>query len=857
MPMRPDWPDRAVQGIWFAACLLATNVHGFQNQAELDRFAQAARLQIGVADNFRPSGGFQGRLLLSNESDIALPPGAGNWSIYLHSIRKLDAQTVDGLHLQHLQGDLHRLSPDTDFRGLAPGQRLDMHFTGANWMVSYSDFMPRAFIVAEDLRPVVFANTDTEDARAYVLPIRNRQQQLRQPDDHVPVVDAARRFQDNLVVNAAAVDLDALPLRIFPTPYAVTYGKGRISLDTHWVISDTLPGSFEAVYLQQQLEQQAGLRLARNAASTQADARVIRLQTDAGLPAEAYRLEIAESGIGITGGDRAGVFYGVQSLLGLLPIDAAASGVLLPRLIADDQPRYPWRGMHYDLARNFHGMDVVQRLIEQMGRYKLNRLHLHLTDDEGWRIEIPGLPELTEIGAKRCFDPDEDTCLMTQLGSGPAATGSGSGYFRAGDYIALLRSAAQRHIQVIPEIDMPGHSRAAIKAMQARHNRLLQAGNAEAATQYLLSDPADGSRYLSVQNYDDNAVNVCMASSYRFIAKVVDALAAMHAEAGVPLEVLHIGGDEVGKGAWTDSPACRELTQRLGVIDFKAYFMQQVAAQLGARGIALAGWEDGLMHDATTPFARSSLANAEVVANVWDNIWEWGVADRAYRLANADYQVVLSHATHLYFDHPAEANPDVRGYYWATRYASPAKVFGYMPDNLYANADTTRMGDPITDLQGVVGRPLPALEKPQNILGMQGQVWSETIRSAEQLERMVYPRLLLLAERAWHKAGWEGDDPDTALRDQEWAELARLLALREIPRLQNSGVLPELPKPGVYIRDGLVHANSAFPGLLLSVSSDAGQSWMPYTGPVPQSDAPICFRTHTAGHEYDALQCLP
>ena len=262
------------------------------------------------------------------------------------------------------------------------------------------------------------------------------------------------------------------------------------------------------------------------------------------------------------------------------------------------------------------------------------------------------------------------------------------------------------------------------------------------------------------------------------------------------------------------------------------------------------------MHDATTPFPRGQLPSKQVIANVWDNIWEWGVADRAYRLANAGYHVVLSHATHLYFDHPQEASPDERGYYWASRYTDLEKVFGYMPDDVYANADMTRMGEAITDLQKTVGRAMPALEKPENILGMQGHVWSETIRTSEQLEQMIYPRMLVMAERAWYKASWEGTQPNIPARDVQWAETAYLLARREIPKLHLYGVNVSLPKPGISVKQGKVFANNAIPGLSMAYSTDHGSTWTPYLHPITAGKGEICFRSEGAGSNAGPMQCL-
>lgn len=321
---------------------------------------------------------------------------------------------------------------------------------------------------------------------------------------------------------------------------------------------------------------------------------VITLQVDSRLAvtAEGYQLDISDKTIRITGKDNAGAFYAVQSLLALL--QQQENKLLLPAGKITDQPRATWRGMHYDMARNFHGKDVTLRLIDNMARYKLNKLHLHLTEDEGWRLQIPGLPELTDIGAKRCFDLTEQHCLLTQLGTGPHPGGSGNGYYSTSDFIEILQYAAQRHIEVIPEIDLPGHARAAIIAMKARYNRLMAAGQPEAASQYLLSDPADTSTYLSVQNYNDNSANVCMPSTYAFVDKVVYELQQMYRQAGIKLNIFHMGGDEVANGSWTGSVACQQLLSDAGngvagIADLKPYFVSKVADITQQRGLALAG----------------------------------------------------------------------------------------------------------------------------------------------------------------------------------------------------------------------------------------------------------------------------
>lgn len=799
------------------------------SQQTLAEFAKHSELTFAVESNqLEQAMQFNGSIRLVNRSAQPLPEGKADWQIYFHLIRHIAPLSVAGVQIEHVQGDLHRITPNADFGGLKPGQMLTLPFSSAPWLASYSDFMPRAFIVSAGLNAEVFANTDTEQLQQFVLPLARPEQLQRNfgEPDLVPLITAASRFEHNAQLSTEMAATDVWQ-QLLPTPLKSTFSGQTLTLNNNWQIQFDSTLSNEANVLTAQLKK-LGITLTQPASSSKS-AGMIKLAVDSNLAlgAEGYKLAIAKDVITLTGNDNAGLFYAVQSLLALL--QPQASQYLLPIGEITDAPRASWRGMHYDMARNFHSKDVTLRLIDTMARYKLNKLHLHLTEDEGWRLEIPGLPELTDIGAKRCFDLTEQQCLLTQLGTGPHASGSGNGYYSKADYIEILQYAAKNHIEVIPEIDLPGHARAAIVAMKARYKQLTAAGQHEAAAQYLLSDPNDTSTYLSVQNYTDNSANVCLESTYVFIDKVLSELQLMYQQAGVSFNIYHMGGDEVAKGSWQGSPACQQLISTAGnnvnaVKDLKPYFVSRVAALTQQRGLALAGWEDGLMYDQQNTFDRSQFANPQVIANAWDNIWEWGVADRAYRLANNGYQVVLSPGTHLYFDHPHEAHPDERGYYWATRYTGIDKVFGFMPDDLYANADTTRSGAPITDLAALVGRPLPALTQPQNILGIQGQVWSETIRTAGQLEQMIYPRLLALAERAWHKASWEAKHNNTA-KAQDWQRFANRLGQVELAKLVALGSDVYLPPPGAIQTATGWQFNTLLPGLEIECSVDQGKQW--------------------------------
>ena len=827
--------------------LLASSAFANLSSSELKSFGDNAELRFGVVSNFGQEGAFNARFTINNNSAVVLPKGKSNWKIYIHSVKRILSTSSTEFTFKRLQGDLYEIAPTENFTGLSAGSSLQFPYTARGHIVSYSDFMPRAFIANTAGESAVFANTDTENLQQFIDPFSKPEQYSRFdiPRDLYAVATTTSRYQSNSAINQLEVSADNI--KIIPSPKSVTYSKGSADIDSNWAIVEVGGLAFEASYLHQRMRE-AGIALETSVSSISPKKKAIELVIDKKIAhAEAYQLNITSEKVSISASTPAGIFYGVQSFLSLLPVEKSVSQSV-PALRVFDEPRAQWRGMHYDLARNFHGKGAVLALVEQMGRYKLNKLHLHLTEDEGWRIEIPGLPELTEVGAFRCFDLAETKCLMPQLGNGPSKTAVGNGYLTAADLTEVVKFAAQRHIEVVPEIDMPGHSRAAIKSMEARYKKLLAAGKKEAAEQYLLSDPLDKSQYLSVQSYSDNAVNVCLPSTYAFIEKVTYELQQMYRKAGQKLNTFHMGGDEVGVGSWTASPVCNQLFDSKesgvsGVADLKPYFVQRVSQITNKRGLDIMGWEDGLMYDPNNTFNREQLQNKRVIANAWDNIWEAGVADRAHRLANNGYDVVISGATHLYFDHPHEASASERGYHWATRYTDLPKVFGFMPDNLYANADRTFAGAEITNLNGLVGRILPPLTKPEHVLGMQGQVWTETIRTPEQLQTMVFPRLIVLAERAWFKASWEGDAPNVQQRAAEWRDFASTLVKKELPKLELAGAKFYLPPPGGMKTNGKLNANSSLPELAIEYSLNNGKEWLAYKPDIVVGNAPVLLRS--------------
>jgi hexosaminidase len=552
---------------------------------------------------------------------------------------------------------------------------------------------------------------------------------------------------------------------------------------------------------------------------------------------EAYELTVNPAGIRIVGNSNAGVFYGLQSLRSLLPVPGPdAAGAVLPALRVVDAPRFGYRGLHLDVARNFQPKATVLRVLDLMARYKLNAFHFHLTEDEGWRLEIPGLPELTDVGARRGHTLDSADFLPPAYGSGPDVDQPfGSGFYSRGDYIEILKFAAARHIEVIPEIEMPGHARAAIKAMEARSRRLSAAGDHAGAGRYLLSDAGDQSVYSSAQDFHDNVMNPAQDSTFAFIEKVVDELAAVHKAAGVPLRNLHMGGDEVPAGVWEKSPVAQAYMKANGLtsVDELWYvFYGRVEQILKRHGIPLSGWEEIGVRKTRLDGQNKLIPNPGFAGRgwrtyVWNNVPGWGAEDLAYRLANGGYQVVLAPVSNMYLDMAYNKNPEEPGLFWGG-FVDVDKPFDFIPFDYYRNQKEDARGNPLP--AGVfTGKDRLTDYGRENIVGLEACLWSETLREEGRLDYMLMPKLLGFAERAWAPDPDWAQENDTAraaaLYQDAWSRFVNMLGKRELPRLDRDGwrLNYRIPTPGLKVIDGAVHANLQLPGFTLRYTTDGSE----------------------------------
>jgi hexosaminidase len=467
----------------------------------------------------------------------------------------------------------------------------------------------------------------------------------------------------------------------------------------------------------------------------------------------------------------------------------------------------------------------VLKLIDRLSSYKINVLHLHLTDDEAWRIEIPGLEELTAVASRRGHTVDESTCLYPAYAWGWDASDAASpanGFYSRKDFIDLLKYARQRHIRVIPEVDVPGHSRAAIKAMHVRYKKYIDTDRAK-AEEYLLTDFADTSKCASAQHYTDNVINVAMPSAFRFIEKVIDEIDKMYREAGMQLSVFHIGGDEVPRGAWEGSEICRRFMRERGMTEIrelKDHFLEQVIPMLTERNIQPAGWEEVAMKRHNT--ANERFKNSRLLSYCWNTIPEWKGDEVPYILANAGYPVILCNVANLYMDMAYCNHQQENGLSWGG-YVNEYNSFDMLPYDIYKSVRKTLQGEGVDIRRASENKtPLNENARPQ-IKGMQGQVWAETIRSYEQVEYYLFPKMFGLVERAWNmQPGWSFGEEDEAYEVAKQKYNAQI-AVFELPRLAKKGANFRVAPPGIVVRDGWLYANSTLPSAEIRYTTDGSE----------------------------------
>ncbi|MDE5636910.1 MAG: family 20 glycosylhydrolase, partial [Alistipes sp.] len=612
----------------------------------------------------RDESGWHHSMTLVNRSRETLD---SEWTIYYGSLGpQLRATEGSPVGAGMIRGSHHRIYSTESFAPLAPGDSV--HFTLEGGFVDMQSFYPEgAYIVCTDGDG---REDMSHDVELVFEPYHDRRAQAA--DTSYPTAERIYALNERLASDIRPGAYDILPSlkSVRPTGGACTIGR-CVALDADPALAD------EAAQLEE---------LLRNCCDRTTDKNGTRIElvlrgddTRQG----AYRMEFTQAGVRLSAATPLGINYAARSLVAIL--SGLPRKAVLPAAVIEDCPDMRHRGIMFDIARNFTPKEEIYRLIDLLSLYKMNVLHLHLSDDEGWRLEIPGLEELTEVGARRGHTLAEQEFLAPLYGSGRNADAGapGSGFLTRDEFIGILRYAAARHIDIIPEIDVPGHSRAAIKAMNARYARYA-ATDPERAAEYLLTDPDDRSVYRSAQDYSDNVIDIGMESSYAFVRKVIGEIRAMYAEAGAALTAFHIGGDEVPRGAWQGSPSSLSFMERNGLADvhqLKNHFVRWLYDELGAHGIRLTGWQEIVM----LPDGKSvdtELPGRNILSYAWSTMPEYGRDEIPYALANAGYPVILANVTNLYLDLAYDKHWMERGHRWGG-YIDIVSTFDVVPYDIY------------------------------------------------------------------------------------------------------------------------------------------------------------------------------
>lgn len=462
---------------------------------------------------------------------------------------------------------------------------------------------------------------------------------------------------------------------IIPAPLEMRITEGTCTLGCPWAISgtETMAGSFTdeilALHPKEELQCFVAFPISFH-----------KVLFDTLMPPEWYQLDVRPDGIEVTASSEAGLYRGSRTLIQLLEQSRETGSI--PCLTITDHPRFAWRGMHLDVCRHFFPVEFVKKYIDLLARYKMNRFHWHLTDDQGWRIEIKKHPKLTEIGGWR-KGSQIGPYSRREYDSIPYG-----GFYTQDEIREVVAYAKARHINVVPEIEMPGHALAALAA----YPHLGCTGG-----------PYEVNKGWGV--FED----VFCAGNDSTFAMLEDVLTEVMEL--FPSEIIHIGGDECPKESWKKCPKCQSRMKAEGLKDeheLQSYFIQRMEKFVNAKGRKIIGWDE-ILEGGLAP-------NAAVMS--------WRGTEGGIAAAKQKHNVVMCPGSHCYFDHyqgdPANEPLAIGGF------TTLQKVYGYEP----------------------VPKELTA-EEGKYILGAQGNIWTEYILTPEHVEYMAVPRMLALAEVLW------------------------------------------------------------------------------------------------------------
>lgn len=409
----------------------------------------------------------------------------------------------------------------------------------------------------------------------------------------------------------------------------------------------------------------------------------------------AYTLKVSGNEVIIEGDNEAGAFYGVQSLIQLFPF-AKSNSLAIPQLWVKDQPRFAYRGMHLDVARHFFPVEFLKKYIDFIAMHKMNTFHWHLTEDQGWRIEIKKYPKLTSVGAYR-----NGTTIGRYPGTGNTNTRYG-GYYTQAQIKEIVKYAGDRYVEVIPEIELPGHSSAAIAAYPELS--CFPDSSTKVPAKIAWNGSTKGKQVQQTWGVFED-VFAPTETTFKFLENVFDEVIQLF-----PSKYIHIGGDECPKEAWKKSAFCQQLIKEKGLKDehgLQSYFIQRVEKYLNSKGKQIIGWDE-ILEGGLAP-------NATVMS--------WRGEEGGIEAAKQKHNVIMTPGGWMYFDHKQSKNEDsvtIGGY------TTIQKVYSYDP----------------------IPKALSA-EDAKYVLGAQANVWTEYMTNTKKVEYQVFPRMSALSEVLW------------------------------------------------------------------------------------------------------------
>ncbi len=501
-------------------------------------------------------------------------------------------------------------------------------------------------------------------------------------------------------------------ISIIPEPVSLKQGVGNFTLPSSVIIEASSPNEMKQSIdvLTERLTNAAGKKVSIKNNAPEASIRlVLSVKQEGSLGKEGYHLSVVSDNITITAEQPAGLFYGVQTLLQLLPKEIESKTTLsnikweIPIIEIMDKPRFGWRGLMFDVARHFFTKADVKLFIDDMVRYKYNLLHLHLTDDEGWRIEIKGLPKLTEVGAWNVKKIGNFGTFSVPTPDEPRDFG---GFYTQEDIKELVKYAKDRFVDILPEIDVPGHSLAAVVSYPEL-SCTPEANTYRVRSGEEIMDWSHGAPPIALV---DNTLCPANEKVYEFLDKVMTQVAQLF-----PFEYIHVGGDECPKNYWEKTAAIKELMQKEGLKNMEevqSYFEKRLEKIVESKGKKFMGWDEIL---------EGGLAPSAAVMS-------WRGMKGGIEAAKMKHDVVMSPTTHAYIDY-MQGDPIIEPKIYASLRLNKSYEFEPLPDGVDA----------------------------KYIKGGQANLWSEQVYNMRHAQYMTWPRGFAIAEALWspkNKRNW-------------------------------------------------------------------------------------------------------